>query len=163
MARAHRIYLANLQTALLIEQTTYVMTLNNLLTQTDHYTALFHRIAVVWTALDLQEADGSIDAFSDFSKEETEILAELNLTNKTLKDLLKQLVESIKAAEHQFSQDSLRTGVAGVGLNRDEDEFVPWRARTIDRLIMKLDFLTGGGTEKMDNLLDGSDEEWYDA
>lgn len=163
MARAHRIYLANLKTALLIEQTTYVTTLNNLLKQTDHYTALFHRIAVVWTALDLQEADGSIDAFSDFSKEETEILAELDLTNKTLKDLLKQLVESVKAAEHQFSQDSLTPGVAGVGLNRDEDEFVPWRARTIDRLIMKLDFLTGGGTEKMDNLLDGSDEEWYDA
>lgn len=163
MARAHRTYLASLRTALLLEQTTYLATLNNLLTQIDHFAALFHRIATVWAALDIQEADGTIDAFSDFSKEQTEIAAELEQTNKTIKDLLRQLVDNIKAAEKEFSQDGVTTGIAGLGLSRGgEDEFVPWRARTIDRLIMKLDFLSGEG-ETMDHLLDVSDDEWYDA
>ena len=39
------------------------------------------------------------------------------------------------------------------GTGRNDGEFVPWRAKTLDRLLMKLDFLAENKEEKFEDAL----------
>lgn len=77
---------------------------------------------------------------------------EMSRTNNNLTDQLQELVAALHEAEKQRDVTDVRRGVAGTGFTASKgDDFEPWRARTLDRLLMKLDFLA---SEKEDRFED---------
>ena len=95
-----------------------------------------------------------MNAFSDYPKEEEELMDELGRTNQNLADQLRELVAAIHEAEKQRDVTHVRHGVAGIGLTASkDDDFEPWRARTLDRLLMKLDFLASDKEEQFEDAM----------
>jgi len=151
LAHAHHVFLEALHSGLLVGNGPYAAALKDVLPVVDHYVALFARLQTVWQGLDLQEDEGVLDAFSNYAQDETDILAEMDRTRSSLEDGLKVLVRRIGEMEN----DRLVGDVAKMGMGNTEMSFVPWRARTVDRLVMKLDSLTekdardGGGAARL--------------
>jgi len=142
IARAHHKYIEALYHALLVDNTSYVSILRELLTTIDHFVALFQRLRIVWEGLDLQQDEGIMDAFSDHAKEEEELMTEMRRTNNVLTTQTHELVAAIHDAERQRDVSEMAGGVASLNLAASKNEdFEPWRARTLDRLLMKLEFL----------------------
>lgn len=147
IALAHRKYLEALSHSLLLKNTTYTTLLSRLLLTTDHYVALFHRLQPIWTALDLQEDESITSAFSNYTQEEAEVMDEMRRTNTNVTSSVHDLIATIRDVEKQRDLPDLSSGMAQVnmsGIGEDGDgAFMPWRARTLDRLLMKLDSLAG--------------------
>lgn len=147
IALAHRKYLDALTHSLLLSNTTYTTLLSTLLHTTDHYVALFHRLQPIWTALDLQEDESITSAFSNYPQEETEIMAEMKRTNTNITGTVHDLISAIRDIEKQRDLPDLSTGTAQLNMSGTGEDgsgaFEPWRARTLDRLLMKLDSLAG--------------------
>lgn len=163
MAEAHRKYLHALNAAIFLTNKEFVAILKELLNQTDHLIALFSRLQTVWDGLDLQEDEGVVDAFSDYANDENEVLSEMDRTRHDVEGLLSSVVDKIRNIEKDK-----RTGV-GVSSEIEESlnsinlngtrAFVPWQARTVDRLVMKLDGLAGRQDEDRQDLLEGYDDD----
>ncbi|KIV87658.1 hypothetical protein PV11_03190 [Exophiala sideris] len=143
LAEAHGIFLQGLKSGLFFTNGPFIQTMKTLVTQCDHFNALFSRLQVVWEGLDLQEDDGVVDAFSSYEKDEREVLSEMDRTSDAINASVIQLVNKIRelAAE-------MRTGTGADDTQQNPAEarwnvttFVPWQARTVDRLVMKLDSL----------------------
>ena len=159
IARAHHKYLEALYRALLLDNALFISVLRELLTTVDHFVALFHRLQLIWQGLDLQQDEGIMDAFSDYPKEEEELMDEMGRTNHNLADQLHELVAAIHEAEKQRDVTNMRRGVAGIGITvSKDDEFEPWRARTLDRLLMKLDFLASDKEESFEDAMDDAED-----
>lgn len=159
MAEAHRRYLHALNTALFLTDTKLITTLKELLDQLDHFAALFSRLQAVWEGLDLQEDEGVMDAFSNFRQDEEQLLAEMDRSKIVLETAVLAIVERIRDIEKEK-----RTGVTGTiiesmgELELNGSKFLPWQARTVDRLVMKLDGLIGRLDEDRNELVDDYDE-----
>jgi len=154
VARAHHRYVEALYRALLLDNTSYIAILQELLTTIDHFVALFQRLRVIWDGLDLQQDEGIMDVFSDYAKEEQELIAEMSRTNKNLTDQLHELVAAIQDADKQRDVSDMAGGIANMGfVASKENDFEPWRARTLDRLLMKLDFLAVEKEDKFEDAL----------
>ncbi|KIY01324.1 uncharacterized protein Z520_02876 [Fonsecaea multimorphosa CBS 102226] len=168
MAEAHRRYLHALRTALFLTNDAFVATLKELLNQTDHFIALFSRLQTVWEGLDLQEDEGVLDAFSNYAKDERDVLAEMDRTRKSMENTISGLVENIRDMEKEkrtgvgFMTSSIQESMDGLQLNGNGTKFMPWQARTVDRLVMKLDGLVMKQDEDRDHtavgLVDAYDE-----
>lgn len=160
IARAHHKYVEALYHALLINNTSYISILQEFLTTIDHFVALFQRLRIVWEGLDLQQDEGIMDAFSDHVREEEELLTEMRRTNNKLTFQTHELVAAIHDAERQRDVSDMARGVASMGFAAStDDDFEPWRAKTLDRLLMKLDFLAVQKKNKLeDALLDVEDD-----
>jgi hypothetical protein len=155
LSQAHRLYLRNLFDSVLLGHKDFVQALRNILNTVDHFTALFRRLQSAWQGLDLQEDEGVIDALSNFVKEEREVLDEMVRSGKLLEEALNQLVEQVGKTEQDRNKEDiteLEEGLEGLGLDAI---YTPPRARTIDRLIMKLDMLQG-------TRVGSDDEKGYD-
>ena len=164
LAEAHRSYLQALNAALFATNSNFIGILRQLLSQVDHFVALFSRLQTVWEGLDLQEDDGVVDAFSDFAQEERDVLVEMDQTRDSIEARLVELVDKIREVEKDNRTGSRVNDVAErlSDVELSGRKFVPWKARTVDRLIMKLDSLAGGKEEERDALLgivDGYDDE----
>jgi hypothetical protein len=165
MAEAHRKYLHHLSATMFMTDEEFLTILRHMFDQLDHFVALFARLQTVLEGLDLEEDEGVMDAFSNYEKHDEEVMNELNRTTDALDKTLSNVVERIRHIEQEK-----RTGLATVqnlGENfsgtRIHDEgttlFVPWQARTVDRLLMKLDTLTGQSKEHDDQPADDFDDE----
>jgi hypothetical protein len=143
LAQAHRTYLRNLFDLLLLGDKDFVQALQKVLTNVDHFVALFTRLQGAWQGLDLQDDEGVVDALSDFGKEEREVLDEMARSGALLEEELIELVELVGKTELDHRKEDmteLEDDVDGLGL---DVIYVPRRTRTIDRLMMKLDMLQG--------------------
>lgn len=145
LADAHRAYLEALKAALFLTNTEFVEILKELLLQIDHFVALFSRLQTVWEGLDLQEDEGVMDSFSNFAQDEKEVLAEMDRTSGAMEGALVEVIDKVHDVERN---NKVGPGVTSVietlpGVELNGKKFVPWRVRTVDRLIMKLDGLTG--------------------
>jgi hypothetical protein len=165
LAEVHRKYLHHLSVAMSMNDDKFLAILQHMLDQLDHFVALFARLQIVWEGVDLQEDEGVMDAFSNHEKDEKELMIELNRTTDTLNHDLGEVVERVRHIEQEK-----RTGLATVHISRDDCSgtqnldnrttvFVPWQARTVDRLLMKLDTLTGRSRQGEDQLADDFDDE----
>lgn len=156
LAKAHLSYLTTLYSALLLDADALAKTLKSMLELLDHYIALFGRLLLVWEGLDLQEDDGVMDAFTNFVQDEQDIMTEMERSKNDLDKSLERLIEDVRDQAKSQDSNNLSQGVASLGIAHDsEGQFLPWRARTLDRLIMKLDFLHGGeeiGEDIVDDL-----------
>ena len=141
LAQGHQIFLTALRTGLLLDNEHFVAGMKELLNSIDHYVALFRRLQVIWEGLDLQEDDGVEDAFSNYAQDEKSVLAEMIRTRGLLEEMLKGLVAKLRDGEKERLVDGVTNDVEQLDLQLGR--FVPWRPRTMDRLIMRLDSLTG--------------------
>lgn len=150
MAEAHRRYLQTLTAALFVTDNDFMELLKTLLTQLDHFVALFPRLQAIWEGLDLQDDEGVEDAFSNYHQDQKEVLAEMDRTTDAIEASLIGLVSRIR----EFEKDkrpgagihSTMGSLQELGLN--SSKFIPWHARTVDRLVMKLDSLAGKHEEE---------------
>ena len=105
-----------------------------------------------------------VDAFSNYAQDEREVLTEMDRTRTEVEAALASIVDEVRAIEKEK-----RSGV-GVSSSFDENmselnlsgrtvRFVPWQARTVDRLVMKLDGLVRTRDEDREELLEGSDDD----
>jgi len=145
LADAHHAYLEALKAALFLTNIEFVEILKELLTLIDHFVALFSRLQIVWEGLDLQEDEGVMDAFSNFAQDEQEVLAEMDRTSGAIEGTLGEIIDKVHDVERG---NKIGPGVTSVtetlsGAELNGKKFVPWHIRTVDRLIMKLDGLTG--------------------
>lgn len=148
LARAHRAFLDTLYQMLLISNKAYISILRDLLNSVTHLTALFHRVQVIWEGLDHQQDRQMGSVFSDFSKEERELLGEMDRSRTNITDIIHDLISSIREAEKKRDITDLGSGLSEVSL-QDRGEFKPWTARSLDRLLMKLDSMAGDEKEEL--------------
>jgi hypothetical protein len=154
----HNAFLVALHAGLLLTHDQFVKAIKEFLNLIDHYVALFHRLQVIWEGLDLQEDEGVVDAFSNYAQDEKLVLGEMSRSRGLLEDAVTGIVTKLKEAEKDRVLDEIASNVAQLDLERQK--FVPWKSRTMDRLIMKLDFLAGAVTTAgKDDLVDGFDDQ----
>lgn len=159
LAKGHHAFLEALVGGLLLDNVGYVTALRQLLGAVDHYVALFARLTAIWSGLDLQEDEGVVDTFSNYKDEERMVTAEMARCRGGLEEEIGELVTKLKEAERRRDVDGLTNGVDGLDLEGTK-EFVPWKGRNMDRLIMKLEDLAGGsGKDGVEKLVDEFDEE----
>ncbi len=142
LAQAHRAFLIALRQGLLLDNEQFVADMKELLNLVDHYVALFSRLQKTWEGLDLQEDDGVVDAFSNYSQDEVSVLAEMARSRALLEEAMLNLVLKLKEADKLRSANGVMGAFEQLDLQRER--FVPRWPRTLDRLIMKLDHLAGG-------------------
>ena len=149
LAWAHQLFIRSLSAALLLADADFVNALRTLLTLVDHFTALFGRLQTVQQGLDLQEDEGVMDALANYDADEREILAELKRSRSALEQGLTDLVQAVRQVHLQqesgtTDRNYLENEFGDLTLR--EQAYTPWSARSIDRLIMKLDCLAGDAT-----------------
>lgn len=161
LAEAHRLYLHALTDALFLANDKFMTTLKSLLHRLDHFVALFSRVQTVWEGLDLQEDDGVLDAFANHARDERDVLAEMDRTRDDVEATLVELVGIIRGIEEEKrSGSSIVNTMSGLELNGTK--FIPWQARTVDRLVMKLDSLTGRREENEEGSGSGIADVYHD-
>lgn len=159
LAKGHHAFLQALFRGLLLNNGAYVAALKHVLGAVDHYVALFSRLTGIWSGLDLQEDEGVIDAFSNYKDEERLVTAEMARSRTGLEEGIGDLVAKLKEAERQRDTDGVGGGLEGLDLEGIRG-FVPWKARNMERLIMKLDYLAGGiAKDDVDKLVDEDDHD----
>ncbi|KAI1624751.1 gamma-tubulin complex component protein [Exophiala viscosa] len=161
LAEAHGIFLQALQSGLFFSNGSFVQVMKTLVTQCDHFVALFSRLQAVWEGLDLQEDDGVVDAFSNYAKDEREVLSEMDRTSDSIDAIVTELVNKIRdlAADMRTGIGADNFGQNPAGARWNVARFTPWQARTVDRLVMKLDSLAERPHDERDGL---DDAEQYD-
>ncbi|EXJ78600.1 hypothetical protein A1O1_09001 [Capronia coronata CBS 617.96] len=152
LAEAHHLYLQALSEALFFTDDNFTGALQSLLSRIDHLIALFSRLQTVWESLDLQEDEGVLDAFANHAQDEQEVLAEMDRTRDAIEATLLELVQLIREIEKEkrsgLATNTVIEKASTLGLGGTK--FVPWQARSVDRLIMKLDSLAGRQDEGKD-------------
>ena len=160
LAEAHRACLRSMRSALLLDESAYTSTLRDLLPLVDHFVALFGRLVVTWQALDLQEDEGVVDTLTNYKKDEGEVLWEMDRSGTLLDERIAALVEQINLQGSTERMAAIEIDISeNNGVGGERNTFVPFKGRLIDRLIMKLEYLTGGGsrTTRDDGIEDEDD------
>ena len=160
LARAHKSCLSAMKKALLLEEESYMTHLQELLRLVDHFVALFSRLQIAWQGLDLQEDEGVVDALTNYKKDEGEVLWDMDKSSKTLDEKVTQIVEDIKglAGNKSGGDFNVRFEELAIGAKQAQ-RFIPYNGKIIDRLIMKLEFLTGQPpTARMDDEMKYDDD-----
>jgi hypothetical protein len=150
LATAHGLYLRTLVFKLLLTQPSYTTPLYTLLVQIDHLVAHTQRLHSIFTALDLEEDAGVVDAFVDLHAEEAEVTALLRGVERKVKQGISDVISALRALE---SDSSFLATWEGEGVRGDDGDsewdtlhgdgeagYTPARVGGINRLLMKLDF-----------------------
>jgi hypothetical protein len=165
LADAHRRFLHALNAALFLTNDGFIELLREILDKIDHLVALFSRLQTVWQGLDLQDDEGVVDAFSNYAEDEKGVLAEMDQTRNTVEALLSRIIVNIRDMEKEKGtgtgvNSGIDENMTEMNLNRTGTKFVPWQARTVvDRLVMKLDGLSGRQDEDRHDLVEGYDDD----
>jgi hypothetical protein len=131
-----------MKTALFLDDQTFIKALREILSFCDHFIALFSRLQTAWQGLDLLEDEGVVDVLTNYKRDEGEIWWEMERCGKLLEEKVTGLVEMIKGFAGADRGTEIEERLREVNLNQASG-FVPFRGRTIDRLIMKLECLAG--------------------
>lgn len=133
LAAAHRLFLASLTYALLLNDIPFTKELRSLLGNVDQLIAFFDRL------LDLQQkADMEHDASAESgitNEEERTTSLDLDRARKKVDSDLKSVVQRLK----QLDQERIGSG-RYLDTANAETEFKPWKGGGVDRLLMKLEF-----------------------
>ena len=151
LTHAHKRFLNQLTSSLLLTQPTFTHPLRRLLTSIDHITALLHRLSTLWTNTDtLSPSDPSLSN----PGEESALIADLHEALPSIGRGVKNLVEVLRQVDEvRGLKDPVNSGGdrgdrAGEGVKGNgwtsgeggEHAFEPWVSRSLDRLLLKFDF-----------------------
>lgn len=140
LAQAHKRFIEALRSSLLLDAHKFTKVLLRLLMLIDHYVALFGRLDATRRSLDLELQDDRADPLADHRKEEQEILGELHRSRGGIEDQLDALMEDLRSsATGADSSHDLVTSRPGVHTEKFDSAYVPWRAPSMDSLLMRLE------------------------
>jgi hypothetical protein len=153
LSQAHRTYLRALIHRLLLTHRSFTEALYELLVHIDRLVALVTRLQAVWTAADLEEDVGVVDAFINHEQEESRVLRDLRVVERKVRDGVEAVVAVLRALEGGRGGSVAEAGDEGGDRNaveedgemewREEGMYVPRRVGGVGgvgRLLMKLDF-----------------------
>lgn len=133
LASGHRVFLASLVYALLLNDVPYTRNLRSLLGNVDNLIAFFNRLLDMQQKLDLENDSGGETGYT--SEEEQRIALELHRARKKVDSDLKAVINRLR----QLDQERIGSG-RYLGLGRKEGGFEAWKGGGVDRLLMKLEF-----------------------
>ena len=134
---AHRTYLSSLTHALLLDDACFTGELRALLTSIDYFSALMARLDSIYRHLDLESDLGIVDTFTNFKKEEEEVMRELALARAKAAGHVQAVITALRDADAARA----RSNSHSVGVQaEEEDVFVPQMSGGLDRLLLKLEF-----------------------
>lgn len=150
---AHRTYLTYLSQYLFLTDIPFTQALRMLLAKVDHYIALITQLQTVQQNLDLESDEGVVDSLVDYAADEKRIWTDLKQTRAELEAGITDLVSRLRDIDDSRLVEGKRLFDFGVSADNvsgqfDErmNEYVPWKATGVDRLLMSLDF--GGADRK---------------
>ncbi|KAH8172117.1 spc97 / spc98 family protein [Sarocladium implicatum] len=146
LSTAHMRYLHTLIHRLLLTQPTFTQPLHTLLVHIDYLVSHVRRLHSIFTALDLEEDAGVVDAFVDLEREEREVQAQLREVETKVKRGIEEVVAALRALEAdvgfmaEWEGESAREVTAAEQMEEEGARYLPPRVGGINRLLMKLDF-----------------------
>ena len=156
LSQAHGIYLRKLAASLLLTKAEYTGALQKLLISIDQFCALFGQLEDMQQAMDLRDDHGARDASASYVLDENDILEELERCRTALEQRLVSLVDVVRGIDEAMMQarpdlDPFQGSFNELGLSGPT--YRPPNQRTLERLVMKLEFVAG----------ERSDEEYLSA
>ncbi|KAL4787875.1 gamma-tubulin complex component protein [Aspergillus varians] len=152
LTAAHRRYLFSLVQSLFINDTPFTKALRSLLARIDHFIALVIRLESIQRNMDLETDEGVVDALVDYASEEREVWQALREaredTERGINGVIARLrdIDDSRAEEGQMMFEPAANATGGWSLGHANGcSFVPRKAAGVDRLLMKLDFVTATG------------------
>lgn len=115
LAIAHRRYLKMLTRRLLLTRASFTDPLYNLLIHLDHLVALIHRLHGIWAAVDLEEDEGVVDAFSNLVAEERDVRGSLRDVERKIKSGVQATIAALRSLSMDSSFLTEMEGESGVG------------------------------------------------
>lgn len=146
LSTAHMRYLHTLIHRLLLTQPTFTQPLHSLLVHIDYLVSHVRRLHSIFTALDLEEDAGVVDAFVDLEREEREVQAQLRGVERKVKRGIEEVVAALRALEAdsgfmaEWEGEGVREVTAAEEMEEEGARYLPPRVGGINRLLMKLDF-----------------------
>lgn len=133
LAAGHRLFLAALTYALLLNDIHFTRELRSLLGNIDNMISFFNRLLDIQQKLDMENNAGGETGYT--TSEEQRISLELDRARKKVDSDLKSVVNRLR----QLDQERIGSGrYLNVGV--DESGFEPCKPGGVDRLLMKLEF-----------------------
>ena len=160
LAKAHQHYLTALRSSLLLNAGDFTKALLRWLRLLDHFVAVFGRLEATQQQLDLEVDEGVIDALTNHSSDKHEMLQELERSRSMIEEHLEELIKELRhSADHPPSPwESVEQSLDG--LNLGASSYKPWKAPSIDGLLMKLESIGAKPPiEEAEN--DDEDERYY--
>lgn len=117
LAIAHRRYLKMLTRRLLLTRASFTDPLYDLLIHLDHLVALIHRLHGIWAAVDLEEDEGVVDAFSNLVAEERDVRGSLRDVERKIKSGVQATIAALRSLSMDSSFLTEMEGESGVGDN----------------------------------------------
>lgn len=159
LAKAHQRYLSALCSSLLLNVTGFTKALLHLLRLLDHFVALFGRLETTQQGLDLEADEGVVDALANHTRDEHEIIQELERSRSMIEDHLKELVKELRFSVDDTTSPWEILGQSLDGLDLEASSYAPWRPPSIDGLLMKLDSI--GTKPHIEDTEDEDEDERY--
>lgn len=138
LSLAHAAFLTSLSLSLLLDSPPFKTNLRTLLAMVDHLSALLHRLSTVQQNLDLETDVGVVDTFTNYAREEKDLLENLGVARGGLKGAVAKVIDALREI------DSMRAGGPKQGGLVKDGEFVPKRGGGVDHLLLKLDYAKVG-------------------
>lgn len=154
LTKAHQRYLRALQASLLLNATDFTKVLLDVLRLVDHFVALFARLQTTQQHIDLEIDEGVVDALANHTRDEYQILQEMEHSRQTIEhrldELLQQLRQSVDLGDGAWDNAEGDWGIS---------TYIPWKPRNIDGLLMKLEFIGAKAQSEATN--DEEDDEIF--
>jgi len=98
--------------------------------------------------LDLESDEGVIDSLANYAKDEREIWVELRQARMDVDSRINELIDRLRDIDDSRLNDSKTPLDFGnkdlngnsIQFGKNTQAYVPWKAASVDRLLMKLDF-----------------------
>lgn len=133
LAAGHRLFLASLTYALLMNDIPFMKELRSLLGNVDQLIAFFNRLLDTQQKADIEHAAGTETGITSDDEQSTSLA--LDRARKKVDSDLKSVVHRLKQLDHE------RVGSGRyLDATNAETDFKPWKGGGVDRLLMKLEF-----------------------
>jgi Gamma tubulin complex component N-terminal/Gamma tubulin complex component C-terminal len=161
LAKAHQRHLTALRSSLLLNAEEFTKALLRLLRLLDHFVALFGRLEATQQHLDLKVDERVIDALANHTSDEHDILQELERSRSTIEQHLKELVKELRRSVDHAPGPRESDGQSPDGLNLGASSYTPWRAPSVDALLMKLESIGAKPHVETETEDEDEDERYY--
>ena len=142
---AHKRYLASLVHAILLDDASFTKLLRSLMAKLDYLVASMQRLSVVEQTLGLDQDHEVKPVLSTLAAEEGELMKILDEVKDKVDGNLQGLVVRLQEIDTERLNEGMHTSLID---NPKSDNFVPYGGGRVDRLLMKLDFITSNGRDR---------------
>ncbi|KAJ0414950.1 gamma-tubulin complex component protein [Aspergillus carlsbadensis] len=152
LTAAHRRYLYSLVRSLFLTNIPFTQALRGLLTRIDHFIALVIRLEGIQRNMDLETDEGVVDALVDYASEERELWDALRVARTDVERSIQEVVARLTEIDDSRADEARMMFELASNTHKtwsvaqtNDCAYVPRKAAGVDRLLMKLDFVSATG------------------